>query len=109
LSQRRRTGSAKAADATNPATGRERLARVADLLGFPIAALFEDRSRGKRRARGMAALSPLAESDMLRLAQAFARIEDRHLRRSIVALVKKIAARQGKLVARMERSEIRDR
>ena len=93
MSQRRRTGSAKAADAANPAIGRERLARIADLLGFPIAALLEDRSGGKERAGDMAALSPLAESDMLRLAQAFARIEDRNLRRSIVALVKRLAAR----------------
>jgi hypothetical protein len=92
LSQRRRTGSAKAADATDAPIDRERLARAADLLGFPVAALFDDHSGGKRPARH--ARPPIAESEVLRLAQAFARVKDRTLRRSVVALVERIAAHQ---------------
>ena len=94
MSQRRRTGSAKAADATDAPIDRERLVRAADLLGFPVAALFDDHAGGKRPARHAAARPSIDESEVLRLAQAFARIKDRSLRRSIVALVKKIAAHQ---------------
>lgn len=132
MSQRRRTGSAKAADTTDARVGRNvrlhrlvrrmsqtdlaseigitfqqlqkyetgsnrigsgRLARIAETLELPVAALFEGNAVGNGAADLSSVLALVAEKDRVRLVQAFARIEDRDLRRSVVALVERIAAR----------------
>jgi transcriptional regulator with XRE-family HTH domain len=73
--------------------GSGRLARVAEALGLPVAALFDSTAAGPKRTREPFALNLIAEKSPMRLLQAFARIKDRRVRRSIVALVEIIAAR----------------
>src|SRR4051794_13583166 len=76
LSKRHRT--AKLAGSGHACVKRNggRLARVAEALGQPSPALLVTR-------------------DYLRLVQAFAQLEDRDLRRTIIALVERLAARSA--------------
>jgi transcriptional regulator with XRE-family HTH domain len=73
--------------------GSGRLASIAEVLGLPVAALFDGTTAGRQPTREPSALSLIAEKTPMRLLQAFARIKDRGMRRSIVALVETIAAR----------------
>jgi transcriptional regulator with XRE-family HTH domain len=73
--------------------GSGRLARIAEVLRLPVVALFDGTTAGPERTREPAALSLIAEKNPMRLLQAYARIKDRRMRRSIVALVEIIAAR----------------
>jgi transcriptional regulator with XRE-family HTH domain len=66
-----------------------RLVKAAGILGVPIAALFEGTSETEP-SRSLLALIP--DSRSFRLAHAFAAVEDRTARLSIVNLVEKIAA-----------------
>jgi len=63
------------------------------VLGLPVVALFDGTTAGPQRTREPAALSLIAEKNPMRLLQAYTRIKDRGMRRSIVALVETIAAR----------------
>jgi transcriptional regulator with XRE-family HTH domain len=69
--------------------GTGRLVRIAAILGIPIAALFEE-TTGAKPAGSLLAL--IDDRRSFRLAHAFATIEDRTARLSIVNLVEKIAA-----------------
>lgn len=69
--------------------GTGRLVKVAAVLGLPVAALFEG-VEGVQHAASL--LSLIADPRAFRLAHAFAAIEDRAERLSIVKLVEKIAA-----------------
>jgi transcriptional regulator with XRE-family HTH domain len=69
-------------------TGTGRLVKLAAILGIPIAALL-DGADGSDPSRSLLAL--VADKRAFRLAHAFAAIEDRSLRLSLVNLVEKIA------------------
>ena len=73
--------------------GSSRLTRIADAFGLPVAALFDGTTAGRQRGCEPSALHLIAEKSPLRLVQAFARIKDRSLRRSIVAMVENVAAK----------------
>jgi transcriptional regulator with XRE-family HTH domain len=73
--------------------GSGRLARIAEAFGLPISALFGGTPASRRRGNEPSALHLIAEKSPLRLVQAFARIKDRSLRRSIVAMVENVAAK----------------
>jgi transcriptional regulator with XRE-family HTH domain len=73
--------------------GSGRLTRIADAFGLPVAALFDGTAAGRRRSSEPSALHLIAEKSPLRLVRAFARIKDRSLRRSIVAMVENVAAK----------------
>ena len=66
-----------------------RLVKLAAILGVPIAALFEGTSEAEP-SRSLLAL--ISDPRSFRLGHAFAAIEDRTVRLSIVNLVEKIAA-----------------
>ncbi|SRR5437660_10951640 len=68
--------------------GTGRLVKLAAILGIPIAALF-DGTEGRDPARSLLAL--IADKRAFRLAHAFAAIEDKTVRLSLVTLVEKIA------------------
>ena len=71
--------------------GSGRLARIAEVFGLPIAALFEGSKVGRRREKQTSVVDLIAERGAIRLVQAFARIEDRNMRRSIISLVENVA------------------
>ena len=70
-----------------------RLKHISEILGVPIAALFEG-TRETELSRSLLAL--ISDSRSFRLGHAFAAIEDRTARLSIVNLVEKIAAAVAK-------------
>lgn len=70
--------------------GGGRLFRIASVLGVEISSFFE----GAERPEPMEAFSPLsliADPQPFRLVQAFSRISDPELRRTLVSLVERIA------------------
>lgn len=72
--------------------GGGRLFRIASILGIEISAFFEG-AEGPERAP-VEAFSPLtliADPQSFRLAQAFSRISDPEMRRTLVSLVERIA------------------
>lgn len=71
--------------------GADRLARIAETLGVPVAILLDSTVAGERAVE-VPALHFLAELDAMRLVRAFARIKDRELRWSIVEFVEDVAA-----------------
>jgi transcriptional regulator with XRE-family HTH domain len=72
--------------------GGGRRTRIADALGVPLAALFEGVAPGGE-AQASSHLHLIADPASLRLAQAFARVQDRDARALIVALVELMAGR----------------
>jgi transcriptional regulator with XRE-family HTH domain len=70
--------------------GGGRLVHIAAVLGVPLEALFEGIDVG-RRGRHPSPLRLLADPQALRLAEAFARIEDSALRRVVAQMVDMIA------------------
>jgi transcriptional regulator with XRE-family HTH domain len=70
--------------------GASRLTRIADVLGVPVAALFDGVVTGATATQAPV-LHLLAEKDAMRLVQAFARIKDGKLRWLIVGLVEDVA------------------
>jgi len=73
--------------------GSGRLARIAEIFELPIAVLFDGATVNRRRTRQASATHLIAEKGPMRLVQAFARIKDRDVRRSIISLVENIARR----------------
>lgn len=71
--------------------GSGRLARIAEVFGLPITALFDGTKASRRHATQASALQLVAERGPIRLVQAFARIKDRSTRRSIISLVESVA------------------
>jgi len=71
--------------------GSGRLARIAETFDLPITAFFEGTRISRKRKHEDSALHLIAERAPVRLVQAFARIEDRATRRSIISLVENIA------------------
>jgi transcriptional regulator with XRE-family HTH domain len=71
--------------------GSGRLARVAEVFGLPIAALFEGTPTKRRRGTEASVLELVSERGPIRLVQAFARIKDRSTRRAIISLVESVA------------------
>jgi transcriptional regulator with XRE-family HTH domain len=63
-----------------------RLVRIADIVGVPLATLF-DGIKGLPARPGPAPLDLIADPQSFRLAQAFAQIGEAGLRRAIVVLV----------------------
>ena len=72
--------------------GSGRLFEIAGVLGVNVTVFF---AGGERigRASSQSLLDLLSEPHSLRLAQAFSRISDKHMRRSVVQLVEKIATK----------------
>jgi transcriptional regulator with XRE-family HTH domain len=68
--------------------GSGRLSRIADV---PVTALFEGVATGRARRAGSSVLRLIADRQAIRLVQAFARVENRVARRSIVTLVERVA------------------
>jgi transcriptional regulator with XRE-family HTH domain len=66
--------------------GSGRLVKIAGVLHVDITTLFEGCSRSKQHKTG-GAFDELANRDSFRLVQAFAAIEDRKVRRSLVEFV----------------------
>ncbi|MFL6805608.1 MAG: helix-turn-helix domain-containing protein [Xanthobacteraceae bacterium] len=70
--------------------GAGRLTRIAAVLGVPVTALLDGVEGGSAES----ALALIAERQPYRLAEAYARIADKRVRRAVVALVEQIM-RQG--------------
>jgi len=70
--------------------GGGRLVHIAEALGVPLATLF-DGVADDRRPRRPPPLHLLADAQALRLAEAFARIKDKGMRRMVVQMVDMIA------------------
>ena len=68
--------------------GSGRLVRIAKIFQVPVAALFE----GIEDRRQPSSL--IADRSAYRLGVAFAKVDDRRIRRSLVTLVERIAARK---------------
>jgi transcriptional regulator with XRE-family HTH domain len=82
--------------------GASRLQQISEILQVPVSFLFDGGPSGVVRGEGLAeSASPayiadfLATSEGLALTRAFTRIADAKLRRSIVDLVERIAARES--------------
>ncbi len=83
--------------------GSGRLLRIARIFEVPIASFYEGAEGRKLRTPGTAPDSPpvpsalalIADREPFRLVQAFAKVRDRGMRRAIVVLVEKAAARGG--------------
>lgn len=72
--------------------GGGRLFRIASILGIEISAFFEGAEQPDRpRSDGFSPLSLIADPQPFRLVQAFARINDPDMRRTLISLVEKIA------------------
>jgi transcriptional regulator with XRE-family HTH domain len=69
--------------------GGGRLLRIANLFGIPVASLYDGAEAG-RHPRQPSLLRLIADKE-LRLAQAFARVEDRRARTLIIALTELLA------------------
>ena len=73
-----------------------RLQQIAEILNVPILFFFGGTLSGARdRERSCDVVDFLDTAYALRLVQAFRRIEDRHIRRSIVELVEQVANTAG--------------
>jgi transcriptional regulator with XRE-family HTH domain len=73
--------------------GGGRLFRIATILGIEISAFFEGAERPERtQVDDFSPLNLIADPQSFRLAQAFSRITDPEMRRTLVGLVEKIAA-----------------
>jgi transcriptional regulator with XRE-family HTH domain len=70
--------------------GSGRLVHIAGILDVPLTMLF-DGVEGARRARTPSPLRLLADRQALRLAEAFARIEDGAMRRMVAQMVDMLA------------------
>jgi transcriptional regulator with XRE-family HTH domain len=70
-----------------------RLVRIADIVGVPLAALF-DGIKGLPARSGPSPLDLIADPQSFRLVQGFAQIGEVGLRRTIVALVDHLAQRR---------------
>jgi transcriptional regulator with XRE-family HTH domain len=71
--------------------GSGRLLRIAEVFGLPIAALFEGAAPSSRRRPKASATDLIAARGPMRLVKAFARIDNRTVRHSIVRLVENFA------------------
>jgi transcriptional regulator with XRE-family HTH domain len=72
--------------------GGGRLFRIATILGIEISAFFEGAERPERtQVDDFSPLNLIADPQSFRLAQAFSRITDPDMRRTLVGLVEKIA------------------
>ncbi|MPZ58021.1 MAG: helix-turn-helix domain-containing protein [Rhizobiales bacterium] len=72
--------------------GGGRLFRIASILGIEISAFFEGAERPDRASvDDFSPLSLIADPQPFRLVQAFSRINDPEMRRTLVSLVEKIA------------------
>jgi transcriptional regulator with XRE-family HTH domain len=72
--------------------GGGRLFRIATILGIEISAFFEGAERPERtQVDDFSPLNLIADPQSFRLAQAFSRITDPEMRRTLVGLVEKIA------------------
>jgi transcriptional regulator with XRE-family HTH domain len=74
--------------------GGGRLARIAELFGVPVAALFDGAEAGAQ-PRHASLVRLIADKEPLRLVQAFARVEDRRARTLIIALTELFAKKQA--------------
>ncbi len=72
--------------------GSGRLMRIAEIFGLPITTLFEGAAPSTRRKPQASATHLIAAKGPMRLVKAFARIDDRGVRQSIVRLVENFAA-----------------
>ena len=73
--------------------GGGRLFRIASILGIEISAFFEGAERPDRtQVDDFSPLNLIADPQSFRLAQAFSRITDPEMRRTLVGLIEKIAA-----------------
>ncbi len=72
--------------------GSGRLARIAEIFGMPIEALFDGATDSRQGVHRTSPLDLIAEKEPFQLVEAFAQIKNRGLRRSIVNLVERIAA-----------------
>ena len=71
--------------------GSGRLSRIAAIVDVPVTALFEGVATGRARRAGSSVLRLIADRQAMRLVQAFARVENRVARKSIVTLVERVA------------------
>jgi transcriptional regulator with XRE-family HTH domain len=72
--------------------GGGRLFRIATILGIEISAFFEGAERPERtQVDDFSPLNLIADPQSFRLAQAFSRITDPEMRRTLVGLIEKIA------------------
>lgn len=72
--------------------GGGRLFRISTILGIEISAFFEGAERSERApVEAFSPLSLIADPQPFRLVQAFSRISDPEMRRTLVSLVEKIA------------------
>jgi len=72
--------------------GGGRLFRIASILGIEISAFFEGAERPDRtQVDDFSPLNLIADPQSFRLAQAFSRITDPEMRRTLVGLIEKIA------------------
>jgi transcriptional regulator with XRE-family HTH domain len=72
--------------------GGGRLFRIASILGIEISAFFEGAERPERtQVDDFSPLNLIADPQSFRLAQAFSRITDPEMRRTLVGLIEKIA------------------
>jgi transcriptional regulator with XRE-family HTH domain len=72
--------------------GGGRLFRIASILGIEISAFFEGADRPERvPVDAFSPLSLISDPQSFRLVQAFSRISDPEMRRTLVGLVEKIA------------------
>jgi transcriptional regulator with XRE-family HTH domain len=80
--------------------GAGRLTKIAAVLGAPVSELLGDDGAAQSNLRGVdEARSPLkllTAPGALKLLKAYARIDDGHQRRNIIALVERIALGPGK-------------
>lgn len=73
--------------------GGGRLYRIASILGIDVSALYEGAERAQPVAmRAFSPLSLIADPQPFRLVQAFNRIEDPQMRRTLLDLVERVAA-----------------
>ena len=71
--------------------GSSRLVRIAAALDLPVMTLLDGIAGGRRRAGAPAALALIAHAQPLRLVHAFAAIEDKGVRRTLLGLAEGIA------------------
>ncbi|HEU0058433.1 MAG TPA: helix-turn-helix transcriptional regulator [Hyphomicrobiaceae bacterium] len=72
--------------------GGGRLFRIASILGIEISSFFEGAERPERvPGQSFSPLSLISDPQPFRLVQAFSRISDPEMRRTLVSLVEKIA------------------
>ena len=71
--------------------GSGRLAQIADALGVPVTALLAGAPDATRKTADAAPLAPIAKRQPLRLARAFAAIDDQPVRRALLAVAEQIA------------------